>query len=192
MVVPVLAVVFRDFQSLVVLIDDHVTSGTLMSGEWFQFYVSSIQSRLLGMKDLLQTAADECLCFGMLALLTTMFRVPTSETTYDYLDRRLRDCCQRLVASTSTFGSILFWLLIVSRISVFRFDEPWLRARWHEITPPGMSWAAARRQLQSVIWIGCIHDEPGQQAFDQLNRRPVTDRSLEDSATLHNLCHVHD
>ncbi len=163
---PSLVVVFQDLQRLVALINDHSTRLVRMKGSVFQLSVSSIQSRLLQLRDVPNSVVADCFCLGMLAFLTTMFRAPGLEITYGYLGNQLRDCCQKIEISTPELQTVMFWLLMISRIAVFKADPAWLRVRWQKVAAPGLSWATARRRLQSVVWINFIHDEPGRKAFD--------------------------
>lgn len=165
---PRLAAVFHDIQHLAALINHHVANSTQMNGDVFQMSVSSIQSRLLRLKDVAGSPLTNGLCLGMLAFLTTMFYVPGSESITGYLAEQLRDSCQRLVPSTPKLQTTVFWLLMLSRISIFAADEPWLKIKMLETVKPGLSWTEARHRLKNVVWIDCIHDESGRKAFHAL------------------------
>ncbi|KAJ5150691.1 Protein of unknown function DUF3468 [Penicillium coprophilum] len=171
-----LIVVFQELQRLTGLIEIHTDSNMRLNASEFQPVLSSIQTRLLHLKDLLVGMPDEWLCLGMLAFLATMFRAPGRQVAYEHLADRLRRACSSLVESTSMstrsgLRPILRWLVIVCGATIFGTGERWIRELWDGITEPKWLWPETRTELKRVMWIGCIHNQKGQQIFAALNLR---------------------
>ena len=159
---------FRDLQYLSALVNAHHEKNTRLRADMFQPAFSSIQARLLRLKDMLSDRPSECICLGALAFLSTTFQLPGRRLPYTYLARRLRSCYEAIEGSIPELEDLSLWLLIVCGISVFDVDKSWVRASWKAIVQPSLSWEEARRCLQSVMWIGCLHDELGKEAFTAL------------------------
>ncbi|KAJ5502158.1 hypothetical protein N7463_005032 [Penicillium fimorum] len=181
-----LIIAFQDLQRLTELINVHADSNMRLNTSEFQPVLSSIQTRLLHLKDLLVDMPGEWLCLGMLAFLATMFRVPGRQVAYEHLADRLRRACRALVPSESSsisqsmsapmsknsgLQSVLRWLAIVCGMTVFGTSERWLRELWAGIAEPNLLWAGTRTELKRVMWIGCIHDERGRRIFAALKLR---------------------
>ena len=164
-----LATVFQDLRHLASLISHHSRNNTRLSGDVFQESISSIQFRLLRIKPSDDHETDECLRLGMLAFLSTTFRVPGRRVPYSYLTKQLRASCRRLEPHTPEMKELLVWLIVMGSISVLEPEEPWLRAKWNTLATPRMSWNDLSHVLEDVLWIGCIHDEPAITAFEKLN-----------------------
>ncbi|KAJ5811053.1 hypothetical protein N7447_010569 [Penicillium robsamsonii] len=180
---PRLIIAFQDLQWLTELVNVHAGSNMRLNTSEFQPVLSSIQTRLLHLKDLLVDMPGEWLCLGMLAFLATMFRVPGRQVSYEHLADRLRRACRTLVPSESSsisqsisapmstnsgLQSVLRWLAIVCGVAVFGASEQWLRELWDGIAEPNLLWAETRTELKRVMWIGCIHDERGRRIFAAL------------------------
>jgi hypothetical protein len=180
---PRLIIAFQDLQRLTELINTHTDSNMRLNASEFQPVLSSVQARLLHLKDLLVGMPGEWLCLGMLAFLTTMFQVPGRQVAYEHLTDRLRRTCRNLAvpaaasisqsmsASMSTNSGlrpVLRWLVIVCGMTVFGTNGRWLQELWGGITEPNLLWAEARTELKRIMWIGCIHDEKGRQIFTAL------------------------
>ncbi|OQE36012.1 hypothetical protein PENCOP_c012G03935 [Penicillium coprophilum] len=181
---PRLIVVFQELQRLTRLINVHTDSNMRLNASEFQPVLSSIQTRLLHLKDLLVGMPGEWLCLGMLAFLATMFRVPGRQVAYEHLADCLRRACSSLVASASIPQSmsapmstnsglrpVLRWLVIVCGATVFGTGERWIRELWDGIAEPDWFWPETRTELKRVMWIGCIHNEKGRRIFAALNLR---------------------
>ena len=94
---------------------------------------------------------------------------------YPYLVSRLREACRAIEASNPRISAILFWLLTMGTMAVFDpSDEKWTRQKWTDVarTLPNAltSWEGAHPWLQGVLWIPCVHDEPGKKAYKELNQ----------------------
>ncbi|KAJ5623705.1 hypothetical protein N7510_000014 [Penicillium lagena] len=181
---PRLIIVFQDLQQLTELINIHTDTNMRLGVSEFQPIISSIQTRLLNLKDSLVDTPGEWLCLGLLAFLTTMFRVPGRQVTYEHLADHLRRACSSLAASASASQSIsaptstnsglrpvLRWLVIVCGATVCSIRERWLRELWAGIAAPDLLWAETRTELRRIMWIRCIHDESGRRIFTALMLR---------------------
>lgn len=169
--------VFQDLQQLAGLINGTYERRTRLSVGDFQSTFSSIQTRLLYLKDTLG-GSSECLCLGMLAILTTVVRIPGRRLSYSYLARRLQQSCRAIPASSSASRTLILWLTVVCGMTVFDSSEPWLLESWEMAAEPGLSWLAARQRLQKVIWIKCVHEESGKQVFTALGKQKQQWRCL--------------
>ncbi|OQD64762.1 hypothetical protein PENPOL_c007G03700 [Penicillium polonicum] len=178
---PRLIIAFQDLQHLTELINVHADSNMRLSVSEFQPVIGSIQTRLLYLKDLLIDTPGEWLCLGLLAFLTTMFRVPGRQVAYEHLADRLRRACRSLAVSVSASQStsaptstnsglrlVLRWLAIVCSSTVCSSRERWLRELWDSIAEPNLLWVETRTELRRVMWIWRIHDERGQRSFAAL------------------------
>lgn len=141
----------------------------MMDAESFQHAVHSIQSRLLALQDVLECGVAECMRLGMLGILTTTFRLPTRKMPHAYLASQLRTNLQATEAHTPGLRIMLTWVLMMSVIAVFETSEPWISSLWLNLVGE-QHWDTLRAVLQRLIWIRCIHDEPGREAFAQLER----------------------
>ncbi|KPM41160.1 hypothetical protein AK830_g5428 [Neonectria ditissima] len=179
--------IFQDLQNLTRLINEHVGSNVLFSGNAFQTAVSSIQTRLLGLQESLNDTVAEALRLGMLAFLSTTFQVPGHKVPYKYLSNQLRISCHAIEPSTPELRDILFWLLMMGLISALDVDEVWVRSKWALACGLTSSWAQARERLQTVMWLDCIHEQEGRRLFAKLNcvcLRPRADRDPEVSVSV--------
>ncbi|KAF2799741.1 hypothetical protein K505DRAFT_413483 [Melanomma pulvis-pyrius CBS 109.77] len=149
-----LLIVFQDVRSVVRSINEHFSRNTKFHGELFQESISSVQSRLLLLKDMLLNAVDEC--------------IPKRKVPYRDLRRRLRGSLQSTWVKTQKYQDLMLWVLVVCAISVLDDDPAWLAERWSGVAEADMSWEETRQRLQSVMWIDCIHDELGTEAFSTL------------------------
>lgn len=164
-----LALVFQDLQHLVLIINHHFSSNTMLPGNVFQSTMGSIQSQLLGLHfDLESDLASECIRLGMLAFLSTFFRLPVRNLQYEWLAGRFRTACQTMDVSATHLRGMTFWVLMVGAISVFDLDEPWLAARMSEAADGIESWQDATGSLKRLMWVTCIHDSLGRKAFETL------------------------
>ncbi|KAF7560023.1 hypothetical protein G7046_g4130 [Stylonectria norvegica] len=180
---PRLAIVFRDLEELVYSVNEHNSRNSLLGGSLFQTCLESIQARLTQLQDQIQNSTDQCIHLGMLAFLSTTLQVPGKRFPYTYLAGRLRDAYQTLPASLSELKNVALWLLIVGAISVLEPDEPWLRSLWAEVVVSGLTWEEARKQLQGVMWIECIHEELGRAAFAKLTTEVQSMETSERSSS---------
>lgn len=139
----------------------------MMDADLFQNAVHSIQSRLLALQDVLGYGVAECMRLGMLAVLTTTFRLPSRKMPHAYLESQLRWNLQLAADMTSGSRVMLTWVLMMSVIAVFEVSEPWILKLWRTLVDE-QSWSTMRSTLQRLIWIRCIHCESGMKVFTKL------------------------
>lgn len=168
---PRLLFAFRDLQYLTFLINESYENNTRIHASLFQPMYSSVQARLLKLKDCAQDVLSECFCLGALAFLSTTFRIPGRRLEYPYLARRLGKACQKMDTTTPELQTLTFWLLMVCGISVFEFNEPWLHVTWAAVQQPVTTWNDAREILKSIIWVPSLQDTMGKQLFASLVAR---------------------
>jgi hypothetical protein len=171
-----LAAVFNDVKHLVHLINVHFAKNTKFHGEAFQASISSIQSRLLLLKDLLKgvSAMDEIVCLAMLAFMTTTFQIPGRKVPYWDLRRNLRKAIDKVWAARGG-SEVGVWVLVIGAISVLDKceDQAWLVEKWTEVAEDGVEWEVVKMRVQRVLWIDCIHDKLGKELFDRMIDRGV-------------------
>jgi hypothetical protein len=174
---PKLAATYKDLQFLADLINGNDSNNVQMDASVFQAATHSIQSRLLELQDMVGSGIAECLRLGMLAVLTTTFRLPRRKMPHAYLASKLRIAFQDASLIRPESRDILFWVLMMSVIAVFDVGEPWIPIVWNVIANKG-SWYETKQGFQRLIWITCIHDEVGQNTFMQLQRARASPRLL--------------
>jgi hypothetical protein len=120
----------------------------------------------------LKEPLQEFVCLGMLACLTTSFKIPGRRITYRYLADRFRQSCFAMLARPEQreLEVLELWGLMMGAISVFDIEEEvWLLARGAEVAKDqGVEWQDVQKRLQSIMWIGCIHDEAGNKMFEKM------------------------
>ncbi|KAK3640527.1 hypothetical protein LTR56_011865 [Elasticomyces elasticus] len=163
-----LATVFHDLQRLTRLANTHVQRDSRLKGDLFQHLLGSIQRRLLWLRYPPDQGWSERLRLGMLAFLTTSFRLPGKMVSFKYLASNYRTSCQTLVAASAEVETLASWLILIGAMSVFEPNERWLRAKWLSFAVPGDDWEVVRRRVASVAWIDSVHDEPGMLAYEAL------------------------
>jgi hypothetical protein len=120
--------------------------------------------------------ADEGACqLGILALMTTMIfqdgRSP--RISYDLLAERLRSTIKSFSSNCVMEEVNFLWLLFVSGISVFKVTgRAWLLPCITKCvsTLNLGSWKAARDKFKKYPWIDAIHDELGQELWQESTR----------------------
>lgn len=180
--------VCQDLKHLILLINEHSARKSRLPPPIFHSVISSTQLRLLELKGDVSCITDECLRLGVLAFLTIVaFQIPNgcgqsredvkvkpgSTKQRPYLACHLRDACQAIEPSTPHLEKILFWVLTMGAMSVFDISkEEWLVEKWayvsNKLHPNIFLWEDAREDLDSVLWIRCVHDEWGQKLYEQL------------------------
>lgn len=142
-----------------------------LPGESFLDTMTTVMYRLLHMS--FETGSiDEAVRLGLLALSSHVF-LQWKDVRPSYVDfpATYRNCLANLQA-VDGFASyhLLLWLLMVGAISIFTTADddmwlkPWLRVNMNlcEVT----SWNKMRDILDSFLWIGLVHDQPGMDMFD--------------------------
>lgn len=174
-----LAHIFYEMQNLANTINRHFERGLRFPGENFRISLSSIQSRILCLRYSInnEDVLSESLRLGILAFLSTITlqlpvqrRIPLPD-----LSVRMRRAYRCVLTHNShsvgrNMQDLLLWLLVVGSMSVL-YEEEWLRAAWSNAIGARLcAWEQARQCLERVIWIGCIHNGPGEKTFASLIR----------------------
>ncbi|RSL45492.1 hypothetical protein CEP53_010767 [Fusarium sp. AF-6] len=165
-----LANVWKDLQEFAMLGNlAHQTSRKLQPNTFSEIMVS-ILYRLLAMS-FPESPIEDALRVGMMAFTAAMFfRWRSMNQRQQYLDGTFRDALSKLKdASAQPPLSVLFWLLTVWTITVSQYPGQNMFSKWMDnvLEDLGLSsWSDAQKTLKSVLWIGCLFDAPGQQAFD--------------------------
>lgn len=176
-----LAGIFYELQHLANTINHHFKRGILFPGEDFRASLSSIQSRLLRLRYPIDDneVLSEGLRLGILAFLSHLtLQLPVQRRLpHPSLCEQIRRAyCRVLTEDRLRVGrdmeDLLFWLLIVGTMSVLDQEEEWLRTIWsNAMVNRPCDWKQARQRLGRVIWVSCIHDEPGEKIFATMIRR---------------------
>ncbi|KAI8723186.1 hypothetical protein NCS52_00173900 [Fusarium sp. LHS14.1] len=165
-----LANVWKDLQEFATLGNlAHQTSRKLQPNTFSEIMVS-ILYRLLALS-FPESPIEDALRFGMMAFAATIFfRWRSMNQRQSYLDDSFRDALSRLKEAPSQPPlGVLFWLLMLWNITVFPEDH--FFADWQHAVIQGLglrSWSEGQKVLKSVLWIGCLFDSSGQQAFDSI------------------------
>ncbi|KAK4565979.1 hypothetical protein LTR86_003828 [Recurvomyces mirabilis] len=162
--------IYDDLSYLSRLLNEAFGRGQKLEGDSFQHWFSSIQSRLVDLKCPPDDSSSECIRLGMIAYLSATFQLPGRRMQLQYLASNF---CRALLTSfktSSVSGPLLQWLVVVGVATVFDARDPWIQEAWRSSNPGIESWDEIRAILESVMWISCVHDGPGKQAFTALNR----------------------
>ncbi|KAF1960782.1 hypothetical protein CC80DRAFT_544176 [Byssothecium circinans] len=169
--VPKFAIVYSDLRYLTNLINDKVATRTYIPTDLFHGAIHSIQTRLFHLEGLLSDDVAECFRLGMLACLTTTFKLPGRKMEYKNLADNLRHKLQAIRITSLGAQHMVFWVLVMSIVAIFEVDEAWLPQAWEKLLEEGVSWEEVRTRLRNAIWITCIHDKPAEQAFEKFELR---------------------
>ncbi|KAE8355137.1 hypothetical protein BDV28DRAFT_129564 [Aspergillus coremiiformis] len=119
----------------------------------------------------------EAIRLGLMAFSSHVFlQWHDNPQSYPRLSETYRDCLRSLKSLSGVSSHIMLWLLMAGAISVFNDSDddwlkPWLRANAQLCNVN--SWAAMRDSMESFLWIGVVHDQPGKDVFESaMLRRP--------------------
>jgi hypothetical protein len=163
-----LSCTFVDLQNLVVKTNKHARSKTQYDALSFQSTLSSIQSRLTYLADLITDPVEELVRLIMLALLSTMLQTSGVPKPYGWIIRHVEQAYYKATSSSHAMdGALHTWVLSMAAISVIGIGEQWLRMAWMKNVPV-YDWQEMKSGLMSVMWIECIHDGPGKRVHRML------------------------
>ncbi|PVI06764.1 hypothetical protein DM02DRAFT_724086 [Periconia macrospinosa] len=162
---PKFTVVYNDLRCFVNMLNTNITSKTYMPTDVFHQSIHSIQGRLLQLDGKLFDTIAECVRLGMLAVLTTTFRLPGPKMEYSYLHDCLRIRLHTVRPETTSARKMVFWVLMMSLVAVFEVHEDWIPEVWGRLRGEEKGWGEVKRALKSAIWIDYIHDEPAREVF---------------------------
>lgn len=144
-------------------------SGTYLSWADFQTKVSITQTQLISLETQQTSEIGEALRLGLLAFITTFSRSPGQkphlpnfvahlETSYLILQYQGE-------THRETSRGLVIWLLLMGFLSTVEVSNSTSRSVWTDVVGCDLSWQNARLMMGELPWIGNIHDEPGKQAF---------------------------
>lgn len=168
-----LLAVFWDLRQLSRQVDECFSSAERLKGPTFRDVTYSIQSRLIHLEKSAYDSLEESLRLGMIALLSTNFRIPTRRLRHTYLRNKLIDLCDSFEPFSDGDEELRLWLLLVCGMSVFEPQEPWICAQWTRYAHHGIDWNALRNITRGLIWIHCMHDDLGKETFEALQKEPL-------------------
>jgi len=115
---------------------------------------------------------DEVVKFGLLGFSSLIFlqwaNIPMH---YTHLSNAYRECLFKLKVADNTSSRVLLWLLMVRKMSIFtpeddKWLKPWLRLNI-DLCDVG-SWAEMQVVLDSMIWLGLVHDALGESVYNSV------------------------
>ncbi|KAH8660282.1 hypothetical protein BX600DRAFT_467503 [Xylariales sp. PMI_506] len=115
---------------------------------------------------------DEAIRLGLLAFsANTFLQWETIQVSHASLSSSFKKCLLELQIEDNGLHRLVFWLLMIGAISTFTDDDdswikPWLgvNIRICKLS----SWPMARKLLRGFLWIGMLHDQPGERLFHSL------------------------
>jgi hypothetical protein len=169
--------VFRDFQYLSLKINRNRLKHVRYNPAFFQGDLTSVQSRLMHLGDLLKNPVEQLVRLTILAFMTTTFKLPGREIPYNWVVEQLSNNYKKVVGgSVRRDISLLLWVLVTAAFTLTGAQEKWVRDAWAKVDPR-LDWAAVKNHLMRVMWIEIIHDGPGKMAYQQLEESRLLNRS---------------
>jgi hypothetical protein len=163
-----LANVFQDFQFLSLRINRNALKRARHDPACFQEVLTSLQSRLVHLRDVVQTPIEELVRLTMMAFLTTTFKTPGRKIPYDWVITRLGDVYKQVAGGPFQYDMTLrLWVLVTITFTIIGAQPAWVREAWRE-TEFGLDWMEVKSHLLRVMWIELIHDKPGEIMFHKL------------------------
>jgi hypothetical protein len=163
LVEPRLHTVFIDVHQLADILNNALDSDTPVRGADFTSWLDHIQRRLLSLR-YTDDRSSESFRLGLLAAMTLLHQFPGRRMVLTDLTHRFRRACIWMVGRR-IHSTLKLWLLMIGAMTAFEADESWLLIAWHQLAPVELSWEEVRAKLEGVLWIRCVHDEPGRRAF---------------------------
>lgn len=164
-----LSITFLDFQSFACTLTSHTRGKLQYSAAHFQGIVTSLQSRLIELGDFLEDPTQQIVRLTMLSLLTPTIHVPGPRPPYSWILEQFKSTYEIGASDQLEQDENLhLWVLLTTAMMNIDGCPAWVIEAWHRHSA-GQDWVAVRKCLQSVIWIGVIHDQLGESAFRQLN-----------------------
>jgi hypothetical protein len=168
-----LANVFQDFQYLSLRINRNALKRARHDPICFQNILTSLQSRLVHLGDLLESPIEQLVRLTMLAMMTTTFKTPGRALPYGWVIDQLRDLFK--IVTGGPFAqdtSLRLWVLITLTFTITGTQRDWIKDAWRE-TGIGLSWEVVKTHLLRIMWIELIHDKPGQLVFQELEETRI-------------------
>jgi hypothetical protein len=166
-----LTVVYRTLQHIAILFNQHYYEKTPINASFVQQGFGFVHSSLLDLRNQLWDSLSECLRLGMIAFLTTTFRVPGLKVQHYYSN--LADEFQRCYTSAKAshrnlqeYTEIDTWLSMICIMSAVN-EDPGTWKTCAATATQALSWSDMRRRLKKVMWIDSFHDDLGEKAFQR-------------------------
>ena len=163
-----LARVWRVMLEFCSVINFVIDTGQHISPETFLGAMASVVYRLLDMR-FEAGSSDEAVRLGLLAFSSSVFlQWGRLGKFYAHFASTFRVCLAGLTSSHVS-PLLLLWLLMVGAVSVFDgTDDEWLKPLLLvNMSLCGIdSWSKLQELLKSFMWIGLVHETPGQAVFD--------------------------
>jgi hypothetical protein len=162
-----LANVFQDFQHLSLRINRNALKRARHDPACFQAVLTSLQSRLAHLADIVETPIEELVRLTMLALMTTTFKTPGRKLPYKWIIGRLGEVYEEAAGWLQHDLPLHIWVLVTVPFTITGAQPAWIRDAWRQ-TRVGLDWQVVKSYLMRVIWIELIHDKPGEAMFQEL------------------------
>ena len=147
-------------------------SGQFISVQTLLETLSSVMYRLLGMR-FDDGSNEEAIRLGLLAYSSSVFlQWQNLGMSFPYLISDFRSCLTT-INFQSMCPNLSLWLFMIGATFVFdATDDWWLRPDLllRMVSCGTTSWSQMKQSLESVMWIGLIHDKPGKRVFDSTSR----------------------
>ncbi|XP_014552476.1 hypothetical protein COCVIDRAFT_110229 [Bipolaris victoriae FI3] len=102
-------------------------------------------------------------------MLTTTFQLPGRRIPYTWVVEQLRTMCITAGSEIRQDKSLLLWVLLTASITVARTHDTWIRDAL-KTAVAGLEWEDVQAHVSRVMWIGLVHDKPGQKAYERLSQ----------------------
>ncbi|KAE8149574.1 hypothetical protein BDV25DRAFT_156084 [Aspergillus avenaceus] len=145
--------------------------------------MASVMYRLLNMRFEKDTIA-EAVRLGLLGFSSSVFlQWQNIKQAYLRLADTYKECLVNLKSLNGVSSHIMLWLLMVGATSIFTdSDKEWLES-WLRVNLQlcrVASWPSFRKIMASYMWIGMVHDQPGEEIFNSV----TSSRALESRSAI--------
>ncbi|KAJ8116070.1 hypothetical protein OPT61_g2426 [Boeremia exigua] len=161
--------VFRDLQNLALRINRNKLKFAIHNPAVFQGDLTSVQSRLMCLADIVTSPIEQLVLLIMLAILTSTFRIPGRRVPYDWVMEQIRLSYTNIGDELEQDKSLALWSLFIVSLTVARPHDSWIRNALL-IATEGLEWADVEKHLSRLIWIKIVHNKPGEIMFNQLRK----------------------
>lgn len=160
--------VFKDFQNLTLMINRNRLKFVLNKPEVCRADLTSLQTRLICLGDVVTQPIEELVRLAMLAMLTTTFQLPGRRIPYAWVVEQLRTMYITAGSEITQDKSLILWVLLTASITVARTHDTWIRDAL-KTSIAGLEWENVQAHVSRVMWIEIVHNKPGQKAYDRLS-----------------------
>ncbi|CVK98741.1 uncharacterized protein FMAN_08466 [Fusarium mangiferae] len=142
--------------------------GALIPPELFLFISTTLPNRLLQLSYDAQSTSELMRLCMLVYIKSILFSLPGVGKRMSYLSTNLELALQQYVPLDQEHSTFLLWALSIAGSCIFEdFDREWHRRAIHESCDilGVSSWVQCRGMLNSVLWIGDIHDLLAEEGF---------------------------